>query len=74
MRMMAVNCLPVSLWNYINTEKETAHQVIEETTQGNVHLAHKLPPAVHTQVKVGLLPSNSHLAAEGVGLHYELGL
>lgn len=39
-----------------------------------VHLAYELPPAVHTQVIIGFLPSDSHLAAEGVCLHYELGL
>lgn len=39
-----------------------------------VYLAYELPPAVHTQVIIGFLPSDSHLAAEGVCLHYELGL
>ena len=38
------------------------------------HLAYEFAPAVHAQVEVGLLPPDSHLAAEGVCLHYKLGL
>ncbi len=45
-----------------------------ERISSEVHLAYEFPSAVHTQVIIGFLPSDSHLAAEGVCLHYELGL